>query len=70
MSTSEVGRLRGAGLQRWGSYVTAAGCMCCAEGLGLAVGKAWGPRTPPVSPLRATGAWQLSVMGKSRGPSG
>lgn len=50
MSTFEVGRLGGAGLQRWGSYVTAGGCMCCAEGLGLAVGMALGTEDTPRLP--------------------
>lgn len=49
----------GSGLQRWGSFVTVGGCTCCAEGLGLAVGKGRGHRTPPSLPswsLRCTAA--------------
>lgn len=47
MSVFEVGRLRGAGLKRWGNYVIMGGCLYYPEGLGLTVGTALGTQDTP-----------------------
>lgn len=50
MNTLEVGGPGGAGLPRWGDCVTVGHSRCCAEGLGLAVGKAWRTQDTPGLP--------------------